>query len=118
MLAVVIEDEIAICLLYRRVLERMGFEVIEALDGHNAISILDRYPPNLIFLDMLLPHVNGVTVLNHITTSPRLRHVETVIVSSNKQYENLAQSAPNVHFLLKPIRPEQIRAFASKVKTP
>ncbi len=112
MLAVVIEDEISICLIYRRVLEKLGYEVIEALDGEAALSVLSHCQPQIIFLDMLLPKVSGVTVLNYITTTPHLAHVPTVIVSSNKQFESLVCTHPSVDFVLKPIRPEQIRHYA------
>lgn len=112
MLAVVVEDEISICLIYKRVLEKLGYEVIEALDGEIALAILERYQPDIIFLDMLLPKVNGVTVLNYITTSSHLFHVPTIIVSSNKQFESMAHTHPSVDFVLKPIRPEQIRHYA------
>lgn len=116
MLALVVEDEIGICLIYRRVLERLGFDVVEAMDGETAINILERLNPDLVFLDMLLPRVSGVTVLNHILTTPRLSNTRVVIVSSNKQYETLAIANPGmVDFVLKPIRPEQIRGFASLV---
>jgi len=112
MLAVVVEDEISICLIYKRVLEKLGYQVIEALDGESALVVLERYQPDIIFLDMLLPKVNGVTVLNYITTSAHLAHVPTIIVSSNKQFEAMAQTHPSVGFVLKPIRPEQIRHYA------
>lgn len=112
MLAVVVEDEISISLLYKRVLEKLGYQVIEALDGETALVILERYQPDIIFLDMLLPKVNGVTVLNYITTSSHLTHVPTIIVSSNKQFELMANTHPSVNFVLKPIRPEQIRHYA------
>lgn len=113
MLALVVEDEIGICLIYRRILERVGFTVIEAHTGTEAIDILDRESPDLIFLDMLLPQINGATVLNYILTAPHLNPQRVVIVTSNRQYERLAEAHPDVvDFVLKPIRPEQIRSYA------
>lgn len=115
MLAVVVEDELAICLIYKRVLEKMGFDVLQAFDGAEALSLLERCTPHLIFLDMLLPKVNGVTVLNYITTTSHLAHTRTIIVSSNKQFEPIARAHPSIDFVLKPIRPEQIRGYASQI---
>jgi CheY-like chemotaxis protein len=113
MLALVVEDEVGICLIYRRVLERLGFEVIEAQTGTAAIELLENHTPQVTFLDMLLPQVNGATVLNFILTTPRLSRQRVVIVSSNRQYESLAEAHPDVvDFVLKPIRPEQIRSYA------
>jgi CheY-like chemotaxis protein len=112
MLALIIEDDAGLRLIYRRVLEDLGYGVREAADGMEALELLDLHTPDLIFLDMLLPKISGVTVLNHITTTPKLRSVHIVIVSSNQQFEKLAHSDLDIDFVLKPIRPAQIRELA------
>ncbi len=116
MLALVIEDDTGLRLIYRRVLERQDFEVLEAADGQIALNILAQTTPHIIFLDMLLPLVSGVTILNTITTTPRLSRVKTVIVSSNKQFAQMIEPGQPVEFVLKPIRPAQIRAFAEAIQ--
>lgn len=115
MLALVVEDDNSLRIIYRRVLEDTGFEVLEAEDGRVALAILAQHVPDLIFLDMLLPHVNGVTILNHITTSNTFQHTRTIIVSSNSQFEKMVHPDQLVSFVLKPIRPAQIRDIARHV---
>jgi chemosensory pili system protein ChpA (sensor histidine kinase/response regulator) len=113
MLALIVEDDSSLRVIYRRILETMRITVLEAEDGAVALQLLAEHVPDIIFLDMLLPQVSGVTVLNDITTDPRLSNVSTVIVSSNKQFERMAQPGTNVQFVLKPIRPSQIRELAA-----
>jgi CheY-like chemotaxis protein len=112
MLALVVEDDAGLRLIYHRVLESLGYEVIEAGDGVTALRMLEAHTPDIVFLDMLLPNVNGVTVLNLITTTPRLAHTKTVVVSSNRQFEKMLNPELLVQFILKPIRPAQIRELA------
>jgi CheY-like chemotaxis protein len=113
MLALVVEDEGGLRVIYRKVLEDLGFQVVEAPDGSTALNHLDTLVPDLIFLDMLLPNINGVTVLNHIVTDPRMLHTRIIIVSSNKQFEKIIGNNPMITFVLKPIRPAQIRELAT-----
>jgi CheY-like chemotaxis protein len=112
MLALVVEDDPGLRLIYRRILQDIGLTVIEAGDGVDALEILETQVPDLIFLDMLLPRVSGATVLNHITTEPKLSNTQTIIVSSNRQFERIVQPGTLVSFVLKPILPRQIREIA------
>ncbi len=115
MLAMVVEDDTGLRSIYRRVLERIDFEVLEAPDGMVAMSLLETHTPDIVFLDMLLPNINGATVLSHLTTTPRLQQTRVVIVSSNRQFEKLLQPDLPISFVLKPIRPAQIREYALAV---
>lgn len=118
MQALVVEDDPGLRLIYRRVLEDIGFTVIEAENGAIALEILGVTVPDIVFLDMLLPEVSGVTVLNHLTTTPAYDKTLTIIVSSNKQFERVLRPDSPVHFVLKPIRPAQIRELALSVMQP
>jgi CheY-like chemotaxis protein len=115
MLALVVEDDHGLRMIYRRILQDAGLEVMEAGDGAVALTLLESRVPDIIFLDMLLPQVNGVTVLNYIMTEPRLSSTRTVIVSSNRQFEQMIRPGSSVQFILKPIRPSQIRELAAAV---
>ncbi|MCU0497101.1 MAG: response regulator [Anaerolineae bacterium] len=115
MLALVVEDDASLRVIYQRVLEPLGFQVVEAIDGAEALAFLEKNTPDIIFLDMLLPNVNGVIVLNYIAAEPRLQTALTVIVSSNKQFERMQQPNLRVKFILKPIRPTEIRELATQV---
>lgn len=109
----VVEDETALRVIYERILTKIGCEVLLARDGQQALDILEQHTPDLIFLDMLLPGVNGVKVLEAISRTPRLaHHMQVVIASSSKDYEQMTHLVAGARFLLKPILPTQIRAIA------
>jgi len=111
-LALIVEDDSALRMIYRRVLDSIDYDVLEAEDGALAIELLEQHEPNILFLDILLPLVNGVDVLEYIYNTPRLHRTHIVIVSSNRQFERYADEMPSAEFILKPIRPAQIRALA------
>jgi len=71
----VVDDEATIREVVRSYLERDGFHVIEAADGHAALDAIDEQP-DLIVLDLMLPGVDGLT----ITRSLRQRHRTPIIM--------------------------------------
>lgn len=111
-LAVVVEDDNAMRTIYRRVLEDIGYTVIEANDGNTAIKLLRDHTPEIIFLDILLPYVNGMAVLEYILGADHLDRMRVVIVTSNRQFEKEIVTQRPVDFIVKPIRPAQIRDLA------
>jgi CheY-like chemotaxis protein len=109
----VIEDETALRIIYERVLTKTDYEVLLARDGQQAIELLRGITPDLIFLDMLLPNISGLVVLEFIAQQPAIaNHAHIVIASSSKEYEQYTSLAPSCEFILKPILPTQIRDIA------
>ena len=70
-----VEDSPTIRLLYRKVLESDGFEVIEAEDGESGWEIAVNREPDLILLDLILPDSNGLEVLERIRASETTPYV-------------------------------------------
>jgi CheY-like chemotaxis protein len=114
-LALVVEDDPALRLIYRRLLNEANFEVLEAADGAQALTLLETNTPQLIFLDMLLPNVNGQMVLDYVNSIEHFAKTYIAVVSSNRRFEPLVYHLPMREFILKPIRPAQIREIAQRV---
>lgn len=62
---IVAEDEAFLLDLMRKVLSKHGVRVSTACNGQEAIAIIDKDPPDLLLLDLLMPHVDGYAVLQH-----------------------------------------------------
>lgn len=113
-IALIVEDDAGLRLIYRHVLEDIGYKVLEARDGAVAIDILEEQTPHIIFLDIRLPQVNGLDVLDHIATIEHLHGCKVVVASSASDTAEYAMGMrPNVTFIVKPIRPDQIRQLAA-----
>lgn len=78
----VVEDDHSSRELIVRALQGTGHQVVEAADGRAAIEHLETMTPGLLLLDLMLPHVDGFGVLEHIRTQPRLREVPVVVVTA------------------------------------
>jgi DNA-binding response OmpR family regulator len=62
----VVDDDAKIVRLVRTYLEREGYPVIEASDGRQALSLIARHDPQLVVLDLMLPEVDGTTVIRAV----------------------------------------------------
>ncbi|MGE5849643.1 MAG: response regulator, partial [Candidatus Methylomirabilota bacterium] len=62
-------------------LGRAGFEVARAYDGMEAKEVLDREPPDLVVLDIVMPKIDGDRLCQYIKATPHLRQIPVVILS-------------------------------------
>jgi len=62
----VVEDEIAISIVLKAYLEKDGFTVVQAFNGNEALEKFDREKPMLVLLDIMLPDLDGWSILQHI----------------------------------------------------
>lgn len=111
--ALVIEDEPALQIFYKRVLEKVNYQVSIAGDGKQALLALASLDiPHLVVLDMRLPDTSGVEVLRHIAAQEHLHDMHVVVATAGAEYEKHLHLLPNADFLLKPVRPTQIMEIA------
>src|SRR5262249_46618722 len=82
-----VEDDAALAQMYRVKLERDGYTVSVAGDGEEALGLLTTDLPDLIFLDMRLPRMDGLTFLEHLRDDERTKNVPVVIVSNYSEEE-------------------------------
>jgi two-component system, response regulator len=85
---------------------RNGHDALNYLFGRDQYSNRHSYPlPNLILLDLKLPGIDGHEVLHTIKTSPNLKRLPVIILTSSKEERDLIKSYDNGanSYLVKPI---------------
>ncbi len=82
-----VEDDTALAQMYRIKLERDGYTVQVAGDGEEALAILGGQLPDLIFLDVRLPRMDGLAFLERIRATERTKDIPVVIVSNYSEEE-------------------------------
>jgi len=78
----VVEDNQQNMYLTRFLLEKSGYEVVEAWDGPQGIDLADRVRPGLIIVDIQLPEMDGHQVTRVLRSRPALRGVPIIAVTS------------------------------------
>jgi len=81
----VVDDSATIRAVLGRMLEVDGYEVERAADGEAALEMARAQPPAIIFLDIVLPGMNGFAVLRALRHDPATQHVPIVMISGNQQ---------------------------------
>jgi len=88
----VVEDEPALQEAVKLKLTQKGVEVLTASSGEEAVNKLKERKPDLVWLDVLLPGMNGLEVLRWIRESSDLKDLPAVIVSVSGGQEKIKQA--------------------------
>jgi two-component system phosphate regulon response regulator PhoB len=91
-----------------------AFRCDEAGDGEEALAKLKAEPPDLVFLDVMLPGLSGVDVLREMRADPALHDVPVVVVSAWQAPQDVAVALENGadRFLAKPFRVDELASVA------
>lgn len=81
----IIDDSPTIIAALRKFLRTAGYKTFEALDAENGIAVARREKPELIFLDIVLPGMNGFAALRTLRRDPELREIPVIMMSGNEQ---------------------------------
>lgn len=81
----VVDDSPTIVALLKRMLVQNHFEVLVAYDGESALDIAHRERPDLIFLDIVLPGIDGFSALRKLRRDEATKDVPIIMISGNAQ---------------------------------
>ena len=82
-----VEDDPAVAQMYKLKLELDGYSVEVAVDGVQAVQMATERPPDIIFLDIRLPKMDGLGVLEALRRDERTSKVPVVILSNYSERE-------------------------------
>lgn len=111
-LALIIEDEVDLADIFTAALEAAGFATETITDGEIALSRLQEIEPQIVVLDLHLPSVDGLQILEHIREDQRLENTHIIIASADAA---LAQTLEADLVLLKPISFGQLRDLTKRI---
>lgn len=87
--ALIIDDSPTVVFALKKILRSAGFITIEALDAETGLSLARSDSPDLIFLDIILPGVNGFAALRALRRDPLTQHIPVIMISGNEQATEL-----------------------------
>lgn len=104
----VVDDSPENCYLLRSLLEGHGYQVSEAADGRQALTLARQQPPELVISDLLMPVMDGYSLLREWRSDQATRGIPFIVYTAtytNAEDEHLAFSLGADAFLLKPAEP-------------
>ena len=116
----IVDDEVNNRLLLEEILEEFkeqGVEILLAEDGRQALGIILSERPNLVFLDIMMPEINGYEVCNIVKKELKLLNTYIVLLTAKGQTEdkNRGKDVLCDKYLTKPFYFDEVLAIAEKV---
>src|SRR5690242_17200760 len=104
------EDDPDIRYLVSFRLQRSGFEVVEAPDGFAALQAARQQPPDLVLLDVRMPHLSGLEVCRELRAGPLTVRVPIIILTARSRPQDLEQAyaAGATGYIVKPFSPRDL----------
>jgi CheY-like chemotaxis protein len=101
----VVEDEQDTAEMLQDMLSISGYEALYSCSGQTALSMILNARPDALILDVMLPDISGLEVLQHIRRDPRMESIPVIIVSGNNQPSDIQNCmlAGATAYLTKPV---------------
>jgi two-component system cell cycle response regulator len=108
----VAEDSLLIRTVLTEQLASSGYQVIEAVDGEQAVETCQRERPDMVLLDVEMPRLDGYGVLSRLQEDPQLAEIPVVFVTSRVTSKDLVEGLRlGAHdYLRKPFEPSELLA--------
>ena len=106
----VVDDDPQVLRLMRVNLELEGYDVISAPDGEEALEVVVAERPDVVVCDVMMPGVDGLTVLRNLRSNPRTSKIPFVVVSAKAQRADV-QAALDMgadKYITKPFDPQDL----------
>ncbi len=102
----VVDNNLTILTLMEKILKKEGHHVITAKSGLDALDILKKYTPDVIFVDLVMPNIDGEKLCKIIRGMPKFKDVYIVILSaiSAEEWLNISQLEANACIAKGPIK--------------
>lgn len=106
---VLAEDNSIFLLLLKFRLEKEGYKILTAVDGKEAIELIEEHCPELILTDIMMPFISGLEVISHVRN--KLNMQTPIIVFSSAGQEEIVLKAFDLgatDFMSKPLSPNEL----------
>jgi len=95
-----------------------GYRYLEAHDGAVAVALAREEQPDLVVVDLMLPVVSGLDVVEELRADPALASVPVLVVSAWSQSREAALVAGADRFVSKPFDPAELAAIVEELLEP
>jgi DNA-binding response OmpR family regulator len=106
----VVDDDPQVLRLMRVNLEMEGYDVVSAPDGAEALDAVINERPDIVVCDVMMPGIDGLTVLRNLRSNPRTSKIPFVVVSAKAQRSDVkaALDMGADRYITKPFDPQEL----------
>ena len=80
-----VEDDVALSAVYKSRLDLEGFETQAVNNGEEALSAAQKFKPDLVLLDAMMPKISGFDVLDILRNTPETRDIRVIMLTALSQ---------------------------------
>jgi signal transduction histidine kinase/DNA-binding NarL/FixJ family response regulator len=108
----VVDDTVLNRSLLKTILERIGFQVREAINGEEAVALYKEWLPQVVLMDVVMPVMDGLEATRQIKSAPQGEDVTIIVLSASAFDDTLEKTldAGAATYLRKPIKEEELLA--------
>jgi two-component system chemotaxis response regulator CheY len=112
-----VDDSTSVRQLVAFTLKGAGYEVVEAIDGKEALSKLNGTPLHMIITDLNMPNLDGIGLIKSVRSNPACKFIPIVMLTTESQdtKKQEGKAAGATGWIVKPFNPEQLLAVIRKV---
>lgn len=104
----VCDDDPGIIEVIKIILEENNFEVQTTSNGKGIQKLIHKFSPDLIFLDLWMPGIDGREITKILKRDPQTKHIPIIIISALNDTENISEDIGADGFISKPFTIENL----------
>lgn len=116
----IVDDSVSMRGMIRSALTAGSFDVVEATNGPDALTMLDRQEVDLIITDVNMPNMDGISLVKAIRHRPATRSTPVLILTTEcgAEIKQAGRAAGATGWIVKPFSPQQLVQVVAKVLPP
>lgn len=111
------DDSASIRQMVSFTLKGAGYDIVEAVDGRDALSKLNGAAVDMLITDLNMPNLDGIGLIREVRANPTYKYIPVIMLTTESQEDKRQEgkSAGATGWIVKPFKPEQLLAVVKKV---
>jgi two-component system chemotaxis response regulator CheY len=113
----VVDDSASIRQMVNFTIKNAGYEVIEAVDGRDALNKISGSQVHMVVTDLNMPNLDGIGLIKGVRASPSHKFIPIILLTTESQESKKMEGkqAGATGWIVKPFKPEQLIGVIKKV---
>lgn len=112
-----VDDSASIRQMVSFTLKGAGYDVLEAVDGQDALAKLEGSGVHMVLTDLNMPNMDGIELIRNVRANATFKFIPIIMLTTESQAEKKQEgkAAGATGWIVKPFKPEQLLAVIKKV---